>query len=132
MSHDHRAQALGNLAGWSTGQQREQAILDPFLGLRTALRVEHVRRAPQVFEDMGDVELDRDLDAGFARSTLDPLDLVRLAIDKHDPPTFALRIATQALRKRVVDDLLYAVFDTRPHALVDRARPFGIALLGIV
>src|SRR5262249_39936942 len=76
-------------------------------------------------------ELNRDLDPGLARATLHTLDLVRLAIDEHDPAPLALGVAAQALCERIVDDLLAAMFETRPHTLVDRAWPRGVAFLGV-
>lgn len=72
------------------------------------------------------------IDAGLARAALHTLDLVLLAVDEHDPATLPLRVATQPLGERIVDDLLGTVLDARPHALVDRAGLLGVALLSVV
>lgn len=111
VSHDHPAQALGDLTGRASCEEREQSIFHPLLGLRGAVRVKRVRGTPQVFEHMHDVEHDRDLDPDLVRAAADAPDLIPVAIDEHDPAALAFGVAMQRLGECVVDHALPGVGD---------------------
>src|SRR5690606_31302943 len=84
MAHDHAAQALRDRASARATEQLHELVLDPAFRLRCAVLVKGVRRAPQVFERVHDVEHDGDLRSDLARGTLDALDLIALTVEQDD------------------------------------------------
>ncbi|MBE7453360.1 MAG: hypothetical protein HS111_32190 [Kofleriaceae bacterium] len=130
MPLDHAAQALGELAGAATAQQREQPVAHPRLGVLGTGGVERVGGAPQVLDDVDDIEDDRDLGAELARGTLHSLDLIALPVDEHDPAATVFGISARRLGERIVDDLLRAVLDARPHPLLRRSRADRVEVVG--
>jgi hypothetical protein len=53
---DHGAQALGYRAAASSVEQRQELSIDPLLGVVATRGMERVRRAPQVFDHVHEVE----------------------------------------------------------------------------
>jgi hypothetical protein len=82
----HQTQTLGDRATARSAEQLDPLMFDPRFSFGRAALVKGVRRTPEVFEHVNDIEHDRDLRADLARGTLDTLDLIALAVDQDDPP----------------------------------------------
>ena len=86
------ADRAGDLAGVSFEHAGRLAV-HPVLGGLVVVGVKAAGGVPQVFEDVHEVDDDRDLDLAFVGLELDPLDLVVGAVDQRDPGAAVFGVA---------------------------------------
>src|ERR1022692_1389863 len=95
---------------------------DPFLGGRVAGLEETPGGAPQVFQDVNEVNQDRDLGAAAGGFGFDGLDLLLIAVDERDPGPLAGGVAAVRLGEPGGDDGGDVIGDRRGQPFPGRDR----------
>ena len=88
-----------------------------------------VRGRPQVFDEVDQIDDDRDRHADALGRSLNCGDLVAVPVQQHHPAALALGVAGECLAKPFVDDLREGAGNAAEDSLVHGARPRGPGLL---